>query len=61
MITIVRDADNRDLMNVTIKGNAEDIAKEYAVLTLKLMQKYGPVWDRAMDYVELIIKEERDQ
>lgn len=61
MIKIVRDADNRDLMNITINGNAEDVACEYAALTLKLMHLYGPVFGRAMDYVDRIMKEELDQ
>lgn len=52
MIKIVRDVDNRNFLNVTIKGNAEDVACEYAALTLRLMHQYGPVFDRAMDYVD---------
>jgi hypothetical protein len=57
MIRIERNEDNKDTMNISIVGNAEDVAKEYAALTLNLMQKYGPVWDRAMDYVDRVMKE----
>ena len=59
MIKIVRDVDNRNFLNVTIKGNVEDVACEYAAL--RLMHQYGPVFNRAMDYVDLIMKEELDQ
>lgn len=57
MIRIERNEDSKDTMNISIVGNAEDVAKEYAALTLNLMQKYGPVWDRAMDYVDRVMKE----
>ena len=49
MIRIKRNEDNKDTM---------DIAAEYAALTLKLMQEYRPVWDRAMDYVERVMAEQ---
>lgn len=61
MITIKRNEDNKNTMDVSIVGNAEDVACEYAALTLKLMHQYGPVFDRAMDYVDRIMKEEPDQ
>lgn len=38
MIKIVSDENTKGQMNVSIVGNAEDIAKEYAALTLNLMQ-----------------------
>lgn len=57
MIRIERDNDSKNTMNVSIVGNAEDVAVEYAALTLKLMQEYGPVWDRAMDYVDRVMTE----
>ena len=55
MITIKR-ADNK-MMDVHIKGNAEDIANEYAALTYWLMTKYPMIFDRASDYLERVIKE----
>lgn len=55
MITIKRD-DNK-MMNVNIKGNAEDIANEYAALTYWLMTKHSMIFDRASDYLEKAIKE----
>lgn len=58
MIKITRNKDYSDQMDISIVGNAEDIAKEYAAITLNLMKKHGPVWDRAMDYVERVLKEE---
>lgn len=58
MIRIERDNDSKNTMNVSIVGNAEDVAAEYAALTLKLMQEYRPVWDRAMDYVERVMAEQ---
>lgn len=38
MIRIERNEDSKDTMNISIVGNAEDVAKEYAALTLNLMQ-----------------------
>ena len=58
MIRIKRNEDNKDTMDISIVGNAEDVAAEYAALTLKLMQEYRPVWDRAMDYVERVMAEQ---
>ena len=58
MIRIKRNEDNKDTMVISIVGNAEDVAAEYAALTLKLMQEYRPVWDRAMDYVERVMAEQ---
>jgi hypothetical protein len=58
MINIKQNKDIKDTMDVSIVGNAEDVACEYAALTLKLMHQYGPVFDRAMDYVNKIMKEE---
>lgn len=58
MITIIRNDNNKDQMIVHIKGNGEDLACEYAALTLKLMHQYGPVFERAMDYVDSIMKQE---
>ena len=52
MIRIERDNDSKNTMNVSIVGNAED-----AALTLKLMQEYSPVWDRAMGYVARVMTE----
>lgn len=58
MITIKRNEDIKNTMDISIVGNAEDVAKEYAALTLKLMQSYGPIWDRAMTYVERVMAEQ---
>ena len=58
MIRIKRNEDNKDTMDISIVGNAEDVAAEYAALTLKLMQEYRPVWNRAMDYVERVMAEQ---
>jgi hypothetical protein len=58
MIKIKRDEDSKDTMNISIVGDAEDIAKEYAALTLKLMREYGPILDRAMDYVKCVMAEQ---
>ena len=58
MIRIERDNDSKNTMNVSIVGNAEDVAAEYAALTLKLKQEYSHVWDRAMYYVERVMAEQ---
>ena len=58
MITIKRNEDNKNTMNISIVGNAEDVAAEYAALTLKLMREYSTVWDRAMYYVERVMAEQ---
>lgn len=57
MIRIEHSNNSKNTMNVSIVGSAEDVAKEYAALTLKLMREFGPVWDRAMDYVDMVMKE----
>ena len=51
MINIKKVADDSSCMDVTIKGNAEDIAMEYAVLTLKLKKEFYHIYDRAIWYV----------
>ena len=58
MIRIKRNEDNKDTMVISIVGNAEDVAAEYAALTLKLKQEYSHVWDRAMYYVERVMAEQ---
>ena len=58
MIRNELDNDSKNTMKVSIVGNAEDVAAEYAALTLKLMQEYGPIWNRAMDYVERVMAEQ---
>ena len=58
MITIKRNEDNKKTMDISIVGNAEDVATEYAALTLKLLHDYGPIWDRAMNYVERVMAEQ---
>ncbi len=55
MIIIKQNEDK--MMNVLIKGNAEDIANEYAALTYWLMIKHPIIFDRASDYLEKAIKE----
>ena len=58
MIRSEHSNDSKNMIKGSIEGNAKDVAAEYAVLTLKLMQVYGPVWDRFVDYVERVLKEE---
>lgn len=58
MIRIEHDNDSKNTMNVSVVGNAEDVAAEYAALTLYLMKEYGHIWDKAMDYVERVMAEQ---
>ena len=52
MIEIKKAADDGSFMDVTIKGNAEDVAMEYAALTLKLKKEFYHIYDRAIWYLK---------
>ena len=56
MIIIKQCEDENNKMDVFIKGNAEDVANEYAALTFWLKNKYKHIYDRAMDAVEYDLK-----
>ena len=52
MIHIERDPLDHAFMKIDLKGNAEEIAQEYVGLTVKLLDDYPMILDRAQWYLE---------
>ena len=49
-----------DTSNFTVKGNAEEIAREYASLTLALKDKYYHIYDYALWLIQQEEKKDLD-
>lgn len=56
MIVIRRCSDDPGFMQIDLTGNAEVIAQEYVALTLKLLDEYPIILDRANWYLKDIGK-----
>ena len=56
MIKITKNTDGSGTMTIDIKGNAEEIAQEYAALTLKLNDTWPIILSRAQWYLEDILE-----
>ena len=56
MILIQKNNDGSNTMTITLNGNAEEVAQEYAALTLKLNDMYPIVLDRAQWYLDDILE-----
>lgn len=52
MIKVERDPLDHAFMRIDLNGNAEQIAQEYVGLTIKLMDEYPMILDRAQWYLE---------
>lgn len=52
MIHIERCKDDPALMQIDLQADAETIAQEYVALTLKLLENYPRILDRAQWYLE---------
>ena len=52
MINIIRSFKDPDKMDIKIQGNAEEIAQEFAALTLKLKREFPMILDRATWYLD---------
>lgn len=52
MILVTKNKDNSNTMAITLLGSAEEVAQEYAAITLKLNDEYPAVVDRAIWYLE---------
>ena len=52
MITVVQDKKDPCYMKIDLHGNAEQIAQEDVALTLKLLDNYPVILDRAQWYLE---------
>lgn len=52
MIKVERDPQDHAFMRIDLIGNAEEIAQEYVGLTVKLLDEYPMILDRAQWYLE---------
>ena len=52
MIKVERDPLDHAFMRIDLNGNAEHIAQEYVGLTVKLLDEYPMILDRAQRYLE---------
>ena len=52
MIRVEQDKKDPQYMKVDLHGNAEQIAQEYVALTLKLLDNYPIILDRAQWYLD---------
>lgn len=52
MIKVERDPLDHAFMRIDLNGNAEQIAQEYVGLTIKLLDEYPMILDRAQWYLE---------
>ena len=52
MIIVAQDKKDPHYMKIDLNGDAEQIAQEYVGLTLKLLDKYPIILDRAKWYLE---------
>ena len=51
MIKVERDPLDHAFMRIDLNGNAEQIAQEYVGLTIKLLDEYPMILDRAQWYL----------
>lgn len=52
MIKVERDPLDHAFMRIDLNGNAEQTAQEYVGLTIKLLDEYPVILDRAQWYLE---------
>lgn len=54
MIQIFKNQDDTSFMDITISGNAEEVAQEFAALYIKMHDSFPYILDRATRYIEEI-------